>query len=210
MWSRLAFLVAAWLALTPAWAADEVSFVTRDGQSFHTVTVHRVNARRLEVKTPAGIKSLRYANLPREVQERFFDPSLLYPPKLGDALDFTTRDGTRYAGPLRAVSPVGISIETRHGVDTIAFAKLPPELANTFDYDPEDAARYEAILRAQKAKALAAQQAAERKAAADKTARERAEQNAKRQRPSTGEAQMGTRGSKNLGTPQLGGRGLDR
>ncbi len=207
---RLAILATSWLTVVAAFAGEQVSFITRDGQSFESVTVSRVVGRRLEVTTPAGVRSLRYTNLPRAVQERFFDPSLLYPPQVGDALDFTTRDGVKYQGPLRAITPLGISIETAHGVDSIPFAKLPPELANTFDYDPEDAARYEAALRAQKAKALAAQQAAERKAAADKAARDRAELNARRKQPTPRESGMGTRGTKNLGAPQLGGSGLGK
>jgi hypothetical protein len=190
-----------------SFAGDVVTFTTRDGQRFENVTVIRAEGRRLEVKSATGAQSVRYRVLPREIQERFFDPSMLYPPQVGDRLDFKTLDGHAYQGPLRQVLLAGISIETPHGVETIAFERLPPELANAFDHEPEDVARYEAALRAQKARALAAQQAAERKAAEYKAAQERA---ARDNASAVREPAMGERGARQLGDPQLGGRGSGR
>jgi|SRR6266853_3447981 len=193
-------------------AADQVSFTTADGREFHDVTVKGAVGRKLEVVTEKGVERVPFKNLPRDIQERFFDPSMLYPPKAGDVLDFTTRDGHKYKGTLSEVVPNGISIETPDGFEKIAYTNLPPELANTFGYDAEDAARYEAALRAQKLRMLAAQAAAEKKAAAQRAAAERSAAQSQRGRatPKPGESALGQSGTRDLGAPQLGGRGLSK
>ncbi len=189
-------------------AGDRVTFTTIDGRTFRDVEITQIKGRKLEVKTPAGPQIVRFANLPADIQARYFDPSLRFPPKVGDLLEFTTLNGHAYKGPLREVAPNGISIETPDGLEKIAYSNLPPELANTFDYDAEDAALYEAALRAQRQRALAAQQAAAKKAAEQQKAA--AQRNAPRPQPAPAraESQIGDRGSKSLGSPQLGGRGL--
>ncbi len=211
----LARFLCCWALLSHAFAyaaaGERISFHTNDGRNFNEVTVTRVIGRKLEVMTPKGIQVVRFNNLPRELQQRFFDPSLLHPPKVGDLLEFKTLDGRSFSGPLREVAPNGISIGTPDGVEKVAYSNLPPELANTFEYDAEDAARFEAALRAQKQRAALARQAAEKKAAAQRATAEKAA--AKKQPPSpssSGESTLGTRGSQNLGSPKLGGSGLGK
>jgi hypothetical protein len=197
--------------VTTVLAADRVSFTTTDGRLFKDVAVTRVVGRNLEVTTPAGVQAVRFRHLPRDIQERFFDPSLLFPPKVGDALDFKTLDGRDFKGPLREIAPNGISIQTPDGLEKIPFSNLPPELANTFDSDAGDAARYEAALRAQRQRALAAQQTAEAKAAAQRAAAEKAAAKAASDRKAgVSEIPMGRRGSQALGAPRLGGSGLGK
>lgn len=204
----MAFLFA---LATTGFAGDRISFTAVDGRVFKDVTVTRVVGRKLEVMTPTGAQTVRFKNLPREMQERFFDPSLLFPPKVGDELDFKTLDGHAFKGPLREIAPNGISLQTPDGLEKIPYSNLPPELANTFEYDPEDAARYEAALRAQKQRAFAAEQAAEKKAAAQRAAADKAAaKSSPNRKPAPAEVPMGTRGSKSLGTPKLGGSGLGK
>ena len=196
--------------MTAAGAGEKVSFTTNDGRVFKEVTVTRVVGRKLEVMTPLGAQVVRFPNLPAELQERFFDPSLRFPPKVGDLLDFTTLDGRHFHAPLREVAPNGISLGTADGVEKVAYSNLPPELANTFEYDAEDAARYEAGLRAQQHRAAVARQAAEKKAAAQRAAAEKSAAKATPPRATTADPAMGSRGTKNLGAPKLGGRGLGK
>ena len=192
-------------------AAEKVSFTTRDGHQFEDVTVSRVVGRRLELLTPKGTQVVRFSNLPRELQERFFDPSLLHPPKVGDLLEFKSLDGRSFNGPLREVAPNGISIGTPDGVEKVAYSNLPPELANTFDYDAEDAARYEAALKAQQHRAALARQAAEKKAATQRAPAGKSTTRTQPTRPSSSdESTLGSRGTQNLGAPKLGGRGLGK
>ena len=192
-------------------AGDRISFTAVDGHAYKDVTVTRVVGRRLEVMTPTGAQSIRFRNLPRALQERFFDPSLLFPPKVGDELDFTTIDGHAFKGPLREIAPNGITLQTPDGLEKVPYSNLPPELANTFDYDAEDAARYEAAQRALQQRAFAAKQAAEKKAAAQQAAANKAAAKSQSNRkPSPADVPMGTRGSQDLGVPRLGGSGLGK
>src|SRR5688572_23888622 len=99
------------LALTTSGLANEqVSFTAVDGRVFKDVAVTRTIGRKLEVMTPAGKQLIRFDRLPREIQERFFDPSMRFPPKVGDPLEFKTLDGRAFKGPLREVAPNGITI----------------------------------------------------------------------------------------------------
>ena len=192
-------------------AADRVSFTAVDGRVYKDVTVTRVVGRKLEVVTPSGTQAIRFRNLPREMQERSFDPSLLFPPKVGDELDFTTIDGHAFKGPLREIAPNGITLQTPDGLEKVPYSNLPTELANTFDYDAEDAARYEAALRAQQQRAAAARQAAEKKAATQRAAADKAAAKSQSNRkPSPADVPMGTRGTQDLGAPKLGGSGLSK
>ncbi len=192
-------------------AADRVTFTTADGHVFKDVTVTRVYGRKMEVMTPTGAQVVRFKNLPSEIQERFFDPSLRYPPKVGDELEFTTLDGRAFKGPLREVAPNGISIETTDGLEKVPYSNLPAELANTFDYDAEDAARYEAALRIQQQRAFAARQAAEKKAAERQAAAARAAVKPSVNRKSTpDDVPIGAQGTQALGAPRLGGSGLGK
>jgi hypothetical protein len=205
------FRAALFLMMGASVFADPVSFTTVDGKKFEGVTVTRTMGRKLEVVTPTGTQLVRYKNLPREIQERFFDPSMLYPPKVGDLLDFKTLDGKEYKGPLREVTPNGISIGTPDGVDKVAYSQLPPELANSFDYDAEDAARYEAAMREHQRKIFIAKQAAAQKEAEIRAREQRNNQQPQpTPRQDTVEYNLGDRGSQQLGTPALGGRGLGR
>ena len=205
----IAFLLCA-LAMASR-AADKISFTTLDGHRFDDVTVHRVVGRKIELLTPQGAQVVRFANLPRDLQERFFDPSLLHPPKIGDLLEFKALDGRAFHGPLREVVPNGISIGTPDGVEKLAYSNLPPELANTFEYDAEDAARYEAALRAQQQRAALARQAAEKKAAAKVATKAKTGAKPQPARPSSStESDLGSRGTKSLGAPRLGGSGLGK
>jgi hypothetical protein len=192
-------------------AVDRVSFTAVDGRVFKDVAVTRTLGRKLEVMTPTGAQMLRYGNLPREMQDRFFAPSLRFPPKVGDELEFKTLDGRAFKGPLREIAPNGISLETPDGLEKVPYSNLPPELANTFDYDAEDAARYEAALRAQQQRAFAAKQAAEKKAAAQRAATDKAAaKTTTNRKPSPADVPMGNRGSQDLGAPRLGGSGLGK
>jgi hypothetical protein len=212
--SRAHFFCCAGVFLTLgaiAMGGEAITFTTVDGRVFKDVTVSRITGRKLEVLTPAGKQLVRFNHLPREIQERYFDPSLRYPPKVGDELEFKTLDGRSFKGPLREIAPNGISIQTPDGLEKLAYSNLPPELANTFDYDAEDAARYEAALRVQQQRAFAARQAAEKKAAEHRAAAERAAARSQPTRkPAPAEAAMGDRGTQNLGAPKLGGRGLGK
>ena len=202
----VAFLLGAF-AITGR-GAEKVSFTALDGRVFNDVTVTRVIGRKLEIMTPQGAQVVRFGNLPRELKERFFDPSMLHPPKVGDLLEFKTLDGRSFNGPLREVAPNGISIGTPDGVEKLAYSNLPPELANTFDYDAEDAARYEAALKAQQRRTALARQAAEKKAAAQRAPAGNTAAKTQPSRPSSSEeSSLGTRGTQNLGAPKLGGRG---
>lgn len=194
-----------------SWAEgnEPVSFTTVDGKHYTGVTVSRTVGRKLEVITPTGTQLVRFKNLPKEIQERFFDPSMMYPPKVGDLLDFNTLDGKTFKGPLREVAPNGISITTPDGVEKIAYSNLPPELANSFDYDADDAAHYEALMKERQRRALVARQTAERQAA-EQAARQRSFQPLSTPRPVAPESAMGDRGTQRLGAPQLGGRGLGK
>jgi hypothetical protein len=195
-----------------ALSAEQVSFTTVEGRVFNDVTVTRTSGRKLEVMTATGAQLIRFNSLPREIQERFFDPSMRFPPKVGDDLEFKALDGRAFKGPLREIAPNGITLETPDGLEKLAYSNLPAELANTFDYDAEDAARYEAALRAQKQRVFAAQREAEKKAAAQRAAAEKAAARSKSHRKASGTETpaMGDRGTQNLGAPKLGGRGLDK
>jgi hypothetical protein len=206
---RLATLLTTFAAVM---AADErISFTTVDGRAFKDVAVTRTVGRKLEVVTASGAELVRFRNLPHDIQLRFFDPSMLFPPKVGDDLDFKSLDGRKFKGVLREIAPNGISIGTSDGVEKIPYSNLPPELANTFDYDADDAARYEAALRAQQQRAAAARLAAEKKAATQRAAAEKTTaKSSARKNPARTDTPMGNRGTQALGAPKLGGSGLGR
>jgi hypothetical protein len=65
-----AITIATLLMLSPILAVAE-DFKTVSGKVYKDATVSRVEADGIEVKTKAGISKVYFAELPREVQERF-------------------------------------------------------------------------------------------------------------------------------------------
>jgi hypothetical protein len=197
----------------PAETPEELSFTTKDGREFAKVTVTKVAAHNLEVLTATGPQTIRVVDLPDDLQQRLVSEGRAEaPPKVGDSLTFTTPDGKTFTNAvLRRIEPNGVTFETTNGFEKLPHARLPKDLAVHFEFNDERFNRYEAEERARQ-KTLAERQAAEA-AAAVKTAQAKAPPLATpppRTAPRVEEPRLGERGTKSLGAPRLGGRGLEK
>lgn len=199
--------------LAAAFEPQEASFTTLDGKVFDKVTVTRTVGRKLEIRADGLTQLVTFKLLPKEIQVRFFPPSMLHPPNPGSVLTFKSVDGRNIQGTLIGITPDGITIETEVGVEKFSWLNLPPELANTFDYDFEDAARYRNAMQAEARRAVEVRQAAEAKEAAaqakEKRSNSHSTSSGSRSAPS-GPAPLGQRGTQSLGAPKLGGSGLGK
>jgi hypothetical protein len=204
----LLFFCVALAASACAADPDRVDFQTRDGRVFTNVKAKRVAGRTLEVTTESGSQLLRFADLPPAIQERFFEPSMMHPPVVGDLLDFKTKDGRAFKGRLMAIAPNGITVGIPDGVEKVPYAKLPPELANSFDFDAKDALLYER----EQQRLFAARQAAELEAQkkALKGTPKPSGKSSSGHGKMTPVPSLGESGRKQLGVPKLGGSGLGK